>query len=273
MRLSNKIIRRDDNQDLPSWNVNSLSKVQITDPIEKILAKAHGSAPRQAPARPLTEAEQELKDWEDRLAAREQAITALEKQTLAQAEQTGQQRGYEAGWDAAHHERVALIQAAESMKNEFTQFKNQLADKVLALGVQVAKRVLGDTVQTQPQQAGLILRQLVQDMRFDPSELRLKAHPSTLEALRAQYGDGGELAGIKLLETPDMLTGGFVLMHPEGQIDATMETRWARAIEALSIQADLTEEDLHPQGQEEPVDEELSQDSSADDEEDEARDE
>lgn len=250
MPLSNRIIRNHNNANLPSWQVGSLGQATAADPIDKILSKAHGTTQGSpAPKKPLTEQEQALHDWEQRLLAREQAIAELERQTVAQAEQTGQQRGYEAGWDAAHHERVALIQAAESVKNEFAAFKRDLADKVLNLGVSVAKRVLGDTVQMQPQQAGLILRQLVQDMRFEPSQLRLKAHPNTLEVLRAQFGDGAELAGITLIETPEVLTGGFVLQHPEGEIDASMETRWARAMDSLSMQAELTEADLHPQGE------------------------
>jgi len=81
-------------------------------------------------------------------------------------------------------------------------------------------------------------------MNLDEKSITLVAHPHTLEVLSAQFGDQRELAGVKLLSDPKQINGGFVLRHPEGEVDATLQSRWLRAIEALDRHIELSEDDL-----------------------------
>jgi len=46
-----------------------------------------------------------------------------------------------------------------------------------------------------------------------------------------------------MIEDPKQLQGGFLLQHPEGEVDATLQTRWLRAIEALGRSNPLSPED------------------------------
>jgi len=245
MHSSKRIIRGIEADKLPSWNIDLLGS-QVVNPIERMLGLALGGAESRtsAPAIPLTEKEQALLDRERRLDEREARLEDLEREALQKAEQIGQQRGYEAGWDAAHHERVTLIQAANSIEAEFEQFKAQLGDKLLDLAVMVAKKVLGDTVQLHPEHAYLALQDILHSMDLDGKAITLMAHPQTLEVLSAQFGDTQELAGMKLMADPKQIQGGFILKHPEGEVDATLQNRWLRAIEALDRHNELKDSDL-----------------------------
>ena len=161
MRSSNRIIRGLDAAELPSWSVDLIGDI-YQNPVERMMSDADRQRAKNAqPAKPLSAEETRLKEWEDALARREAQLKLLERDTLKEAEEKGLQTGYEAGWNTAHNERVALLQATKSMEDEFERFKLELSDKLLDLAVLVSKKVIADTVTLQPQQAALLLNQVL----------------------------------------------------------------------------------------------------------------
>ncbi|VWX35511.1 FliH/SctL family protein [Limnobacter sp. 130] len=243
MRSSNRIIRGLDAAELPNWSVELIGS-RYENPVDRMMAEIDRhqkeiSVPPPAP----TEEELRLKEWEAALARREKQLEELEKDTLKQAEERGQQLGYEAGWNAAHNERVVLVQAATTMEEEFERFKSELSEKLLDLAVLVSKKVIGDTLALHPEQAAQLLNQVLESMQLHGKAVSLRAHPNTIRVLEAQFGDQQMLGNLRMIEDPKQLQGGFLLQHPEGEVDATLQTRWLRAIEALGRDDPLTPED------------------------------
>lgn len=243
MRSSNRIIRGLDAAELPNWSVELIGS-RYENPVDRMMAEINrhqreNSAPPPAP----TAEELRLKEWEQALARREKQLEELEKDTLKQAEERGQQLGYEAGWSAAHNERVVLVQAASTMETEFERFKSELSEKLLDLAVLVSKKVIGDTLALHPEQAAELLNQVLESMQLHSKAVTLRAHPNTIRVLEAQFGDQQMLGNLRMIEDPKQLQGGFLLQHPEGEVDATLQTRWLRAIEALGRNNPLSPED------------------------------
>lgn len=243
MRSSNRIIRGLDAAELPNWSVELIGS-RYENPVDRMMAEINrhqmeNSAPAPAP----TEEELRLKEWEQALVRREKQLEELEKDTLKQAEERGQQLGYEAGWNAAHNERVVLVQAASTMEAEFERFKSELSEKLLDLAVLVSKKVIGDTLAVHPEHAADLLNQVLDSMQLHSKAVTLRAHPNTIRVLEAQFGDQQMLGNLRMIEDPKQLQGGFLLQHPEGEVDATLQTRWLRAIEALGRNNPLSPED------------------------------
>jgi flagellar assembly protein FliH len=243
MRSSNRIIRGLDAAELPNWSVELIGS-RYENPVDRMMAEINrhqteSSAPPPAP----TAEELRLKEWEQALARREKQLEELEKDTLKQAEERGQQLGYEAGWNAAHNERVVLVQAASTMEAEFERFKSELSERLLDLAVLVSKKVIGDTLALHPEQAAELLNQVLESMQLHSKAVTLRAHPNTIRVLEAQFGDQQMLGNLRMIEDPKQLQGGFLLQHPEGEVDATLQTRWLRAIEALGRSNPLSPED------------------------------
>ena len=243
MRSSNRIIRGLDAAELPNWSVELIGS-RYENPVDRMMAEINrhqteSSAPPPAP----TAEELRLKEWEQALARREKQLEELEKDTLKQAEERGQQLGYEAGWNAAHNERVVLVQAASTMEAEFERFKSELSERLLGLAVLVSKKVIGDTLALHPEQAAELLKQVLESMQLHSKAVTLRAHPNTIRVLEAQFGDQQMLGNLRMIEDPKQLQGGFLLQHPEGEVDATLQTRWLRAIEALGRSNPLSPED------------------------------
>lgn len=243
MRSSNRIIRGLDAAELPNWSVELIGS-RYENPVDRMMAEIdrHQKETSAPPAAP-TEEELRLKEWEAALARREKQLEELEKDTLKQAEERGQQLGYEAGWNAAHNERVVLVQAAATMEEEFERFKSELSEKLLDLAVLVSKKVIGDTLAMHPEQAAELLNHVLESMQLHGKAVTLRAHPNTIRVLEAQFGDQQMLGNLRMIEDPKQLQGGFLLQHPEGEVDATLQTRWLRAIEALGRNNPLSAED------------------------------
>lgn len=245
MRSSNRIIRGLDAAELPSWSVELIGS-RYENPVDRMMAEINRhqtEASVLAPAPAPTAEELRLKEWEQALARREKQLEELEKDTLKQAEERGQQLGYEAGWNAAHNERVVLVQAASTMEAEFERFKSELSEKLLDLAVLVSKKVIGDTLALHPEYAAELLNQVLESMQLHSKAVTLRAHPNTIRVLEAQFGDQQKLGNLRMIEDPKQLQGGFLLQHPEGEVDATLQTRWLRAIEALGRHNPLNPED------------------------------
>lgn len=243
MRSSNRIIRGLDAAELPNWSVELIGS-RYENPVDRMMAEInrHQTESSTPPPAPTAE-ELRLKEWEQALARREKQLEELEKDTLKQAEERGQQLGYEAGWNAAHNERVVLVQAASTMEAEFERFKSELSERLLDLAVLVSKKVIGDTLALHPEQAAELLNQVLESMQLHSKAVTLRAHPNTIRVLEAQFGDQQMLGNLRMIEDPKQLQGGFLLQHPEGEVDATLQTRWLRAIEALGRNNPLSPED------------------------------
>jgi flagellar assembly protein FliH len=244
MRSSSRIIRGLDAAALPSWSVELIGSRYET-PVDRIMAEVnrHHQEIITPPPAP-TEEELRLKEWEEALARREKQLDELEKDTLKQAEERGQQLGYEAGWNAAHNERVILVQAANTIEAEFERFKSELSEKLLDLAVMVSKKVIGDTLAQHPEQAANLLNQVLESMQLHGKAVSLRANPHTIRVLEAQFGDQQMLGNLRMIEDPEQLQGGFVLQHPEGEVDLTLQTRWLRAIEALGRNNPINPDEL-----------------------------
>lgn len=252
MRSSKGIIRGPSAAELPSWSVDLIGST-YQSPTHRILSAIERQKLEQEKSkRAPTEEEVRLKEWEDALIRREAAIEHLEDETLKHAEERGQQTGYEAGWNAAHNERVALLQAAKTLEDEFERFKSELSEKLLDLAVLVSKKVIGDTLTMNPDHTVELLKEVLETMQLHSKAVTLRANPNTIRVLTAQFGDQQMLGNLRMVEDPKQLEGGFFLQHPEGEIDVTLQTRWLRVIEALGRNTPLTPSDLNKPADKDP---------------------
>lgn len=244
---NSKIIRGHDAAKLQSWNIDLIG-THYESKVDRVLTEISMQRPAldiMPKARVLSREEEHLENWEMQLKEREAQLMSLEEEALQRGTETGRKQGYEAGWAAAERERETLAQAAAQLEQQFEQFKTALADKLLDLAVLTSKKVLADTLSARPDNAALLLQQVLDTLGLEPTSITLRANKATLAVLAAQLGDSSKLGNVRLVEDNSQLKGGFVLQHPEGEVDASIQTRWLRAIEALGKQNKLSENDLN----------------------------
>lgn len=157
-----------------------------------------------------------------------------------QARTEGYQSGYEEGMAAAQDEMKA-IRAAElakigaltaSFSNALKEIDQLVAEQTLALALEVARQIVRGTLKTRQDLLLPLVREALQSLPLHHGTINVHTNPEDIQTLR----DGaGELAHPSLHFVPDasILAGGCLIKAGHSDIDATVESRWKRVLEAI----------------------------------------
>lgn len=244
---NHRIIRGEKAKQFQSWNVDTLGP-QYGSPVDRLLTELGRNRPQREiiPEPPVpTEEEIRLQNWAMELKEREAQLIDLEEEAVQRGFAQGQKMGYETGYQEAQQEREQLITAAQTLEQEFEQFKHMLSEKLLDIALLTSKKILADTLTLHPENATLLLEQLLESMQLHNEAITLRCNSATRHAITKQLGEGNTLGKIRFVEDPSQLPQGFILQHPEGEVDVSLQTRWQRLTEALGKQTPLTKEDLN----------------------------
>jgi flagellar assembly protein FliH len=191
-----------------------------------------------------------LRDWENKLNERSEALDArernigeLENNARVQGEEKGRCQGYAEGWASAEKERNAWMNLNQAVSNEFQSIKEGLAQQCLKLGVEIAKKVVLDSIALETAPAAKLLKKLHEEISDDLEKITLVVNPSQLEWFAKQVPDLPHFAGARLVADATVHAAGFKLQHSEGGLDCSLDKRWKRALSAIGIES---EEGLAP---------------------------
>jgi len=150
------------------------------------------------------------------------------------------QAGFEAGrleaLAAAQPAADAFAAAARALSATVEELTTRSEAVAVDLALRIAEQALGAAVEVQPERvldvARGALRRLVERQR-----VLLLVNPEDLEIVRDRVGGlVGELGGIEHCEVQAerrVARGGAIVRTEEGEVDATLETKLARAREVL----------------------------------------
>ncbi len=144
------------------------------------------------------------------------------------------QRGLTDGYQAAHKELAAAIQAltkaSETCTKEFQQSRPQIERYILSMALEIGAKIARHSLE-QPE----VLKHAIHEALAQvPSAgaIVVKLNPADLEALRALKGSAWS-QNITLVQDPTVTRGGCVLDSPAGRLDARIETQVAQIAQAL----------------------------------------
>lgn len=147
----------------------------------------------------------------------------------------GKRKGYEDGQAAAQAEARRIGQAADSLEESLREFDQQVADELLALAVEIARRVVRHEIATRPDTILGVVNEALTHLPHQHVAIHL--HPDDAALVRAQLGEALAHAGHRILEEPTLQPGDCLLESGGSQIDAATATRWRRVIENLGVNA------------------------------------
>ncbi len=218
-------------QEWQSWNMRSLNQP--------------------APSKPPTPADNaQVKTAEF---AQQSELKKLQEQARTEAAEQGHAEGHKAGYDAGYAEGLAAGKAAaeESAKAELAQalapladllksadsainsMSEQLADSLLQLAMTVGKQLAGEALAANPEQIIALIRDIIHEDPLLGERPTLVLHPQDLALVEQHMQD--ELASLRWkLKTDERLErGGCKLLTSQGELDATIETRWQRMLQQV----------------------------------------
>jgi len=165
--------------------------------------------------------------------------TATEIERMhAEAREQGYAAGHAEGIAAAQQSAARIDAVLASLQLSIKEIDQHVADQLLATAVEIANQVLRQSLRIKPELLLPVVREAVATLNAHMGHPALYVHPDDAALIRTELGD--QLAGNnwRLIEDASLTVGGCRVELGASEVDATLETRWRRVIEAIGISQD-----------------------------------
>ncbi len=170
----------------------------------------------------------------------EEAMSAVALPTAAdierihlEAHEQGYAAGFAEGQSAAH---VIADQIGALLGNLPAAIKGvdqQIAEQLLATALEVASQVVRQTLKLKPEFILPVVREAVTSLNVLNGHPALFLHPEDARLIRQTIGEQLSHNNWRIIEDPSLTPGGCRVEMGASEVDATLETRWRRVIEAM----------------------------------------
>lgn len=165
----------------------------------------------------------------DREAETQQRIRLI----FEDARRQGFEAGIEQGRSETEQETQRLRQLAESLDGALDTLDFRLADEVLNLALDVARQVIAGELAARPERILDVVRQALQQMAETTREARLLMNPEDARLVRPILNEQLDKSRLRIVEDARIVRGGCLIESPQGDHDATLQTRWRQVISVL----------------------------------------
>lgn len=168
------------------------------------------------------------------------AAEALAAQLRA-ARQSGYQDGYRDGLAGLEEFRQSFArQVAQqldtltaSYQQELDALQQHLARAVAGAAEAVARQVVRAELATEPSFIAALAQEAIDTLLASARHITLRVHPDDHALVASGVGDALAARGARLVADAALARGGCAVESDIGVIDATLQTRWSRAVAAL----------------------------------------
>ncbi|MEE2961339.1 MAG: FliH/SctL family protein [Myxococcota bacterium] len=155
----------------------------------------------------------------------EQIIQAAEekaKHLEAEAHERGFSEGKEEG-------ASQLLETVTKASKRIQQTEDALSKNIKDLAIGIAKKILGQELQSNPDAVVALVKQALTDKARQRKEISLRINPEDLEHIRSSRSELLEVLSrcreISIREDPDVARFGVIIETEAGTIDAQLETQ------------------------------------------------
>lgn len=201
------------------WTLTSFNDVADT-----VAAKARVAARREplAPSRPHSQEAVHLRE-----AARQEGYQAGFDSGRAEGLRAGQEAAEATGRKLA----AQLAQAIARLDAGVAELEHTVADELLALALEIARKVVQQTVAVQPQVVLGVIRQALAQLPVQHAMIHLNAEDAAL--VRGHAGEQLAHGGHRIQEDAQLARGDVVIESGGAHLNARLATRWQHVIAAL----------------------------------------
>lgn len=150
---------------------------------------------------------------------------------------TGKTQGFSDGQTEAHAQADQLAALLKHTHAHLENLYSEMGEALLNTAVRIASHVVQSTLQSQPEQLLGVVRSLLESNINDQSGLSFYVSPSDYHLVHDYLQNHEYAPAWRVLEDPSISAGGCRVRTALGDIDATLETRWHRAIHTLNLAA------------------------------------
>lgn len=134
---------------------------------------------------------------------------------------------------AQHAREVAGV--LDELRGRFAELESEGAEQVLALALAIARQVVRREVEVDRAAVLPALREAVSAVIDQQAHPRVHLNPQDHEHLRAELEADGMLRGCRFVPDAAVRRGGCRVETASTDVDATLETRWQRVLDAVGV--------------------------------------
>ena len=149
---------------------------------------------------------------------------------LEEIQRQAHEEGYQAGYAEGAQRMAALLNA---MEQALQQADQAIAQDLLNLSLEVARKMVQQTLKTNPEILLNTLREAIGSLPHFNQGAHLVLHPDDATLVRASMGEQLSHSGWKIFEDTQITRGGARVETAHSQIDATLENRWQRIVASI----------------------------------------
>lgn len=148
----------------------------------------------------------------------------------------GRLAGEQAGQIAAQTEAEQIAALIGNLQTALASLDQIVADQLLALALEVAAQVTRGAIKANPEILLPVIREAIATLPIHHNHLALHLNPADAALIRARIGEQLSQTGGQIIEDSEISGGGCLLKAGASEVDATVETRWKRVLEAIGIE-------------------------------------
>lgn len=156
--------------------------------------------------------------------------TAAELEAM---QQRARQEGYETGVQSARNEAAQFRSLIESLSNSMASMENEIAEKLLSLALNIAKQMVREALTIKPELVLPIVKEAISNLAESKQHSVLRLNPKDIQIVTKYLGDELSHDEWKIVHDDKIEAGGCKIESANGEINATLETRWHRIISNL----------------------------------------
>lgn len=165
------------------------------------------------------------------------------EQIHEQARQEGFQAGLEEGRKAAEVAMQAdresgiarMAELTANFRDALAEIDQVVAEQALDLALEVASLVIGSALKARREMLLPVIREALQALPLHHGSITLHANPEDIESLREGIAEMSTQGSIHLAPDSTVSPGGCILKAGHSEVDASLETRWKRVLEAIGV--------------------------------------
>ncbi|WP_435628398.1 flagellar assembly protein FliH [Candidatus Ferrigenium straubiae] len=160
-------------------------------------------------------------------------LESIRQQAHDEGYAQGRDAGYAAGIQQARTETALIHTLLQNLQDALNQVDGQLAQSLLDLSLEIARKMTGETLQAKPEIILKIVGDAIGSLPHFNQNAHLILHPDDAELVRRHMGEQLSHAGWKIFTDAQIGRGGCRVETTHSQVDATTEARWKRVVESI----------------------------------------
>lgn len=152
-----------------------------------------------------------------------------------EAEAAGYAAGYTEGLAATQAATATIATLLDGLRAALAAIDQQVADSLLALAIEIANQVLRQSLRVHPELILPVVREAISALHPHHGQPLLFLHPDDAMLVRSQLGEQLAHGHWRIVDDSALTAGGCRVELAASEVDATLETRWRRVIEAIGV--------------------------------------